>query len=120
MIELESLEQYNTIISQAKDLIVLCFYNDMCTPCNKVTPLLEDTEERYSPSVTFLKAHPRKVFQIFAKYQIPCVPSVLLISKDEYNSSQEPIVRARLVHQDITRDNLIGLISEYKKNITLK
>lgn len=116
MIEIESLEHLDEILASAQDLIVLDFYGATCGPCRKIAPLLEEIAEIYEPDVTFCKVLAQQVMPAFVRYQISSVPCILIMKKSPYGS--DPEIKARLVLKDMTKENLMGLISEYK-NITL-
>lgn len=119
MIELESVEAFNKVCSEAKDLVVLDFYGINCGPCRKIMPLLEEIEEIYRDGVSFYKLCAQKVLPVFAQFQVSSVPTVLILSKNKY-SGNDLSVKARLNVKDITKENLMALISEYKNNIVLK
>ena len=118
MIEIESIEQFEKICKETKDLLVLDFYGINCGPCRKIAPILEEVAEIYGDSVIFAKLCAQKFLQIFAQYQVSSVPTILILSRDAY-SSPELEVKARLSLKDINKENLIALISEYKNNISL-
>lgn len=119
MIEIESVEQFEKICNETKDLLILDFYGVNCGPCRKIAPILEEVAEIYGDSVIFVKLCAQKFLQIFAQYQVSSVPTVLILSRNQYSQSLLE-VKARLTLKDINKENLIALISEYKKDILLK
>ena len=118
MIEIESIEQFDKICNEVKDLLVLDFYGVNCGPCRKIAPILEEVAEIYDGSVIFAKLCAQKLLSIFAQYQVSSVPTILILSRNPYSSSLLE-VKARLSLKDINKENLMALISEYKNSISL-
>lgn len=118
MIELETMDQYNNVCEKAKDLVVLYMYGISFAP-DRLLPLVEEMEEKYSGSISFYKVCAQRNIQIFSKYFVSSVPSVLMMSKGKYGGT-EMHVHATLHEQDITKENLMTLISEYRNDVPLK
>jgi thiol-disulfide isomerase/thioredoxin len=111
------MEQFNETLPQIQDLAILYFSGATCGPCRKVAPLLEELAETYEPDVSFYKVQAPKLLPAFVKYQVVSVPTVLMLMPNKYGNAEDPEVKAKLLYPDITKDNLIGLISEYKNKI---
>lgn len=119
MQELRTIEDYKRASEDLKDLMVLGFCTLNSATSEKVQALLEELGEIYSPSVSFYTLYAQKFLSLFAKFQVSSVPSILFLSKDRYGSN-EVIEKARLTWNDISKDNVIALVSEYKNDVVLK
>jgi thioredoxin 1 len=71
VIELESLEQFNKILSLYK-IVVVDNYADWCQPCKYLEPIFEKMSNQYSThSVIFIKANADK--RMFQVKGLPCI-----------------------------------------------
>lgn len=118
MLELETMDQFNDMCEKAKDLVVLYMYGISFAP-DRVLPLVEEMEEKYSGSISFYKVCAQRNNQVFAKFLISRVPTVLMISRGRYGGT-EMHPHAILYEQDITKENLMAMISEYRNDVPLK
>lgn len=58
--------------------VILYFYNETCSTCIKVKPMIQEIEERY-PQVTFLKIEKRFHNAIFTQFNIETYPQLIVI-----------------------------------------
>ena len=111
LIDIESEEQFDEILrNEVKDLVVLDFVGATCGPCRKLAPLIEEVSNIYE-DIPFCRLEAPKMFSVFARYQVSSVPCILILKLDAF---KDLLIQSRLILRDITKDNLIGLISEYK------
>ena len=94
---------------QGTDLLVLDFYGPTCGPCKKIVPLLEEFEKKNTKGVKFFKVNAFDQFEICKDYGVSALPTLLFIKHHRE--------RARVLFQDMTRQNIATLIAELRDGI---
>ncbi|MDL4839385.1 thioredoxin family protein [Aquibacillus rhizosphaerae] len=77
MLQLESVEQLNSIINNEK--AILLFSADWCPDCRVIEPVLPELEEMYK-EYTFVYVDRDKFIDVCSKYDIFGIPSFLAFS----------------------------------------
>jgi thioredoxin reductase (NADPH) len=78
-----------TAISSQKELereldrwegvVFIDFYSDFCGPCRTFKPIYEKWAKEFQGKIKFLKADAEQAQQLFAKYQIRAIPTLLIL-----------------------------------------
>ena len=75
------LDDANFEATIAKGLVVVDFYADWCSPCQKLGPLFEQTASQMTGKLTFAKANVDIASRATQKYNVSSIPT-LIIFKD--------------------------------------
>lgn len=119
MKEIISLEQYNKALEEFKDLMILTFYGKNHPDSQRIMPLLEELQEIYSPSVSFYNVCMQKFLVLASVFHVSSIPTIVILGRNPYGGNA-PITHAKLTGDEISKENLIVLISEYKKDVKLR
>jgi thioredoxin 1 len=64
-------------------LVLVDFYTDTCTPCKKMSPILEEMAGEFSGKIKILKVNAGVNPELAKKYQIRAVPTYVLFNNGE-------------------------------------
>lgn len=112
MKDLTSMNYLDDAIKASKGLMILNFCSLHNIESIRATMLLQDLEKMY-PDVEFYNAPVQYMIQAMARYNLNSIPSIVFLTPNKYGAPV-PDLKAKLCVEDMTRDNLIGLISEFK------
>jgi thioredoxin 1 len=62
----------------AKGIVVVDFYADWCSPCQKLGPIFEQVASEMSGSLTFAKANVDIASKASQKYKVVSIPTLIL------------------------------------------
>lgn len=71
-----TLENYNTIIQNAKQPVLIDFYADWCGPCKMLSPILVKLAQEH-PEVTVVKCDVDKNQELAMKFGVRSIPTVV-------------------------------------------
>jgi len=74
----ESAEQFDRALAEAKTPVVVDFYADWCPSCRKLAPRLESLAEDYAGRAEFLKVDTDKLKDLSRKHDIQYLPTVIV------------------------------------------
>jgi thioredoxin 1 len=110
----ESLEEYNQMMSDAYDknkLIVVDFYATWCNPCKKISSFLDILIERYDKDkVLFLKVNIEELEDLMDDYDIISLPTLKLF---KYKKELETLTGKSLDKGCTLEDELVKYIELY-------
>jgi thioredoxin len=75
-----SVKQFDKLLSQNK-LVLVDFHTVWCSPCRKMTPIIDRLEKEYTGKASVLRIDVDKSTELTSKYQIQAVP-VFILFKD--------------------------------------
>jgi thioredoxin reductase (NADPH) len=78
VIEIKSRAHFEAIVRQAKGPVFVDFYSTRCGPCRVFAPIYEAWAQEYGGSILFLKANAEIVSDLFEKYRIGAVPTLVI------------------------------------------
>ena len=81
ILNLSSIEQWNTIVEDTKNVYIVDFYANWCTPCLQLTPILEKKVLELKGKVILLKVDIDKHPEIAEALKVNAVPYLLRITK---------------------------------------
>ena len=67
---------------EGKTAVVIDFYADLCAPCRKMSPILEELSKEYAGKITFYKVNTEKERELAAGFGIQGIPAFLFIPLD--------------------------------------
>ncbi|MES2122302.1 MAG: FAD-dependent oxidoreductase, partial [Chlamydiota bacterium] len=79
VVEIRSMKQFEHELSQSKDPVIVDFYSTKCGPCRTFAPTYDAWARRYGDRCTFLKVNADFAPEVFSKYSIRAVPTLLLL-----------------------------------------
>jgi len=71
-----TLENYNTLIQNAKQPVLIDFYADWCGPCKMLSPILVKLAQEH-PEVTVVKCDVDKNQELAMKFGVRSIPTVV-------------------------------------------
>jgi len=78
VIEIISRAHFDAIVKQAKGPVFVDFYSSRCPPCRVFAPIYEAWAQEYGGPILFLKANADSVSDLFSKYRIGAVPTLVI------------------------------------------
>ncbi len=79
VVEIRSMKQFEHELSQSKDPVIVDFYSTRCGPCRTFAPTYDAWARRYGDHCKFLKVNAEHAPEVFNKYSIRAVPTLLLL-----------------------------------------
>ena len=79
VIEVNSLAQFEAELKSALGPIFVDFYSEQCPPCRAFSPTYESWAREWGGKIKFLKVSPEKTHELFIRYQIRAVPTLLIL-----------------------------------------
>jgi len=73
-------EEWNEIINNSEQLVVVDFYADWCMPCLMLTPIIEELAHKMK-DVKFVKINVDENEKLSRKYKILSIPSIIIFKK---------------------------------------
>lgn len=80
-LEVLSSKQWEEELRSAKGVVIADFYSTHCGPCRTFAPIYEAWAKKYGDKCTFLKVNADKVPELFQKYRVRGVPTILLFDE---------------------------------------
>lgn len=80
-IEIASREHFNREIREAHGIVFVDFYATYCGPCRMFAPLYDSWAKQYGGKIKFLKVNAEVGREIFDKYQIQVVPTLVILDE---------------------------------------
>ena len=71
-------EQFEQMVLQAEQPVLVDFYSDSCVPCKRMSPLLAEIEEEYTDKVKVVKVNAPYERPLAEQYEVQSVPTLLL------------------------------------------
>ena len=71
-------EQFEQMVLQAEQPVLVDFYSDSCVPCKRMSPLLAEIEEEYTDKVKVVKVNAPDERPLAEQYEVQSVPTLLL------------------------------------------
>jgi thioredoxin len=81
VIEIKSKEQLKEILAHSEGQIFVDFYSSRCGPCKMFAPIYEKWAQTHGSKITFLKVNADIIPDLFAKYGIQAVPTLLILDQ---------------------------------------
>ena len=81
VIEITSKEHFEREIRTAPNVVFVDFYASYCGPCRLFSPLFDAWAKEYGRKIKFLKVNPDMGRELFIKYQIQAIPSLLILDQ---------------------------------------
>lgn len=78
VIEIQSRAHFDALVKQAKGPVFVDFYSTRCGPCRVFAPIYEAWAQEYGGPILFLKANAEIVSDLFEKYRIGAVPTLVI------------------------------------------
>lgn len=80
-----NLDQFNQLLSQSEEIVLVDFYADWCGPCQIMKPIFEELshQEKYQGRVKFLKINVDNNPQIVTHYNIFSIPTFVFFKQGE-------------------------------------
>ena len=78
--EISSMEELNSLIESINSPVVVYFYTDWCTPCQLLTPAIEEMDEEFT-ELKFVKVNVDLRRDIRSKYGIEVVPACIILNQ---------------------------------------
>lgn len=107
------LKDFNKVISSQNKIILIDFYGNNCIPCNKLKPILEELEKKYSKSYQFYRINTDEQPQITKTYKILEVPTMMFFLGKSFiplNSNKENNDRILGFHDKFYMDLVLSQI----------
>jgi len=82
VLEVMSMEQFETELQNSKVPTFVDFYATWCGPCNRLTPFVENWAGMYQGKIRFLKINVDTLPLLSQQYQIRSMPTMLLFTKE--------------------------------------
>ena len=76
-----NLENYATLIQNAKQPVLIDFYADWCGPCKMLSPIMVKLAQDH-PEVTVVKCDVDKNQELAMKFGVRSIPTVVAMKKD--------------------------------------
>ena len=73
-------EEFNEIVSNGHDLVVVDFFADWCMPCLMMAPIIEDLAKNMN-NVKFVQINVDDNEEISRKYEIRSIPTLIFFKK---------------------------------------
>ncbi|MFA5857308.1 MAG: thioredoxin [Candidatus Pacearchaeota archaeon] len=70
-------EEFNKIINNSHDLVVVDFFAEWCMPCLMLSPIIEDLSEQMS-EVKFVKINIDENENLASKFRVSSVPCLVI------------------------------------------
>ncbi|MDY2725634.1 MAG: thioredoxin domain-containing protein, partial [Anaerostipes faecalis] len=74
---------FQKIISETSQLVLVDFYSDSCIPCKRLSPLLAELEETYPDQLLVGKVNVLFEAKLVEEYEVISAPTVFLIKNGE-------------------------------------
>jgi thioredoxin reductase (NADPH) len=81
MIEITSKEHFERELREASEIVFVDFYATYCGPCRTFSPLYDAWAREYGDKIKFLKVNSDSGREIFVKYHIQVVPTVIILDE---------------------------------------
>lgn len=81
VIEISSKEHFDNELRDAAGVVFVDFYSTYCGPCRTFSPMYDEWANRYGNRIKFLKVNADSCEEIFAKYQIRVVPTLVILDQ---------------------------------------
>lgn len=82
VIEVSSIEQFNSELANSDIPIVIDFYATWCPPCKRVSPIIDSSANALAGKVKFLKVNVDQFLELSATYNVKAMPTVLLLDSE--------------------------------------
>lgn len=79
VIEITSMQQFETVIKQENRLMIFDLYADWCNPCKQLAPILKEVSDEYKDDATIYKVNTDNLPQISQIFQVNGIPHVSFI-----------------------------------------
>lgn len=79
VIEISSLEQFQSEVKSSGVPIVVDFYATWCGPCKRISPVIESSANQLAGKVKFMKVNVDQFLDLSTSYNIRAMPTVLLL-----------------------------------------
>jgi thioredoxin reductase (NADPH) len=80
-IEITSKDHFERELREAKGIVFVDFYSTFCGPCRTFSPLYEAWAKEYGGKIRFLKVNSERARELFERYQIQGVPTLLILDE---------------------------------------
>jgi thioredoxin reductase (NADPH) len=81
VIEITSKEHFEREVRTAPGIVFVDFYASYCGPCRMFSPLYDAWAKEYGHKIKFLKVNPDAGRELFIKYQIQGIPSLVILDQ---------------------------------------
>ena len=81
VIEIKSMKQFDKELRDSKGAVFVDFYSTYCGPCRTFGPLYETWAQEHGGKIRFLKVNADHVGELFERYQIQAVPTLMILDK---------------------------------------
>lgn len=78
VIEIASVEQFQSELDSSEIPVVVDFYATWCGPCKRISPIIESSANKLAGKVKFMKVNVDKFPDLSSTYNIRAMPTVLL------------------------------------------
>ena len=83
MIELESKEQFDDLLAETDELVVVDFWAEWCGPCQTFGPIFKEVAQSCEDDgVTFVKVNIEAVPALSKEYGVRSIPEIIFIGGD--------------------------------------
>lgn len=72
---------FNKILSESKDLVLIYFWATFCNPCKAFSPIIDEISELYKDRVDVIKVNAEEASSTTSKYNIISVPTLIITDK---------------------------------------
>jgi thioredoxin 2 len=76
-IEVNSVEQFETIVNGVSVPVIVDFWAEWCGPCKMYAPIFKSVAQRFPVKANFLKVNTDQLPEIAARYQIRSIPTTI-------------------------------------------
>ena len=114
---IDSLENLEAYIKNARDLVVVLFQNPHEVNSERLYSMFHGLKDMY-PSISMVKVN-KVLVDAYSKYGISSLPTVAFMKVDAYSRSIVEAL-AKLRGSDITKENIITCILNCSSDLELK
>jgi thioredoxin reductase (NADPH) len=79
VVEISSMEQFHKELADSEIPIIIDFYATWCSPCKRVSPIIDSSANLLAGKVRFLKVNVDHFLELSATYNVKAMPTVLLL-----------------------------------------
>ncbi len=77
--ELQSIEQFQTLMNECDIPIVLKFSAEFCGPCKAIQPKFEEIAQKYKDNAVFVCIDIELLEDLAEKYEVRSIPTMIVI-----------------------------------------
>ena len=76
-------DNFDKEVLKSEGIVLADFYSDSCGPCRRVSPMLNELEEKYKNKIKLAKINVNSDVKLARKYVVQAVPTIVFFKNGE-------------------------------------